>query len=133
MGARVKKWHIPCSDTVHLIEFTHDPITERRSIKVDDNYIKQDIYRNVKDEPFTVNNLKCCISIKPKNRLEHEYTLSLNGKPWEIYVANWKSMTRRWQISLDGRPIRLVFGKIILTTYHVTRASITCMSSERVR
>lgn len=116
MGVRLNEWFIPCSDAVHVVEFSHDPITERRTIKVDGDVIKN-YHHNSKEENFDFHNMRFRISIKTKGRLDIEYAVTLNGKPLDSYVSMWKSTTNAWHTILDGRPTRIVLSEYYIWIY----------------
>lgn len=78
---------------------------------MDEEIIERSIFHSKKDEIFTISKLKCCISIRPKNRLEMDYTLTVNDKSLDAYIANWKSITDVWKTHIDGIPTRIVLGE----------------------
>eukprot|EP00112_Aurelia_sp_Birch-Aquarium-sp1_P003713 Seg1417.4 transcript_id=Seg1417.4/GoldUCD/mRNA.D3Y31 product="Fas apoptotic inhibitory molecule 1" protein_id=Seg1417.4/GoldUCD/D3Y31 len=95
-------WEVPYSDAVHTIKFEYEPLREKRVISVDGVEVRKRIFKMAQKDDFKIGNIKACISVKPSGRLGYEYNLSLNGKPWEKFIGEWKAVSRAWMTFLDG-------------------------------
>eukprot|EP00112_Aurelia_sp_Birch-Aquarium-sp1_P014455 Seg3122.1 transcript_id=Seg3122.1/GoldUCD/mRNA.D3Y31 product="Fas apoptotic inhibitory molecule 1" protein_id=Seg3122.1/GoldUCD/D3Y31 len=107
----VTVWEVPYSDAVHTIKFEYEPLAEKRVISVDGVEVQKRIFKMAQKDDFIIGKIKACISVKPSGRLGYEYNLSLNGKPWEKFVEEWKALSRTWMTFLDGDETRVVLGE----------------------
>ncbi|KAM4601764.1 fas apoptotic inhibitory molecule 1-like [Polymixia lowei] len=114
-GDVVGAWDVELSDGVYRIEFAHGTTTGKRVVYVNgQEVIRKDwMFKLVGKEAFTVGGLetKATINIEAITGFAYEYTLEIEGKSLEKFVANRAKVTKTWLLKVDGEDCRIVLEK----------------------
>ncbi|XP_026860527.2 fas apoptotic inhibitory molecule b [Electrophorus electricus] len=111
----VAMWDVSLSDGIFRIEFEHGTATGRRVIYINGKEVfRRDwMFRLVGKETFPVGSAgtKATINIEAITGFAYEYTLKIDGKSFQTFMANRSKTSKTWLLKLDGADCRIVLEK----------------------
>ncbi|XP_076872148.1 fas apoptotic inhibitory molecule b [Brachyhypopomus gauderio] len=111
----VAVWEVSLSDGIFRIEFEHGTTSGRRVIYINGKEIfRRDwMFKLVGKETFPVGHAgtKATINIEALSGFAYEYTLEINGRSFQSFMANRSRTSRTWLLKLDGADCRIVLEK----------------------
>ncbi|CAI4228825.1 unnamed protein product [Auanema sp. JU1783] len=109
----VARWSVPLQDKIHRIEFEHGTTTGKRIIRVDGKEVLRHdwMFKLVGKEAFTIGSMKCVIGVEALGTFAYEYSLEVNGKPFEKFREEQSKKLQSWETHINGDDTRIVLDK----------------------
>uniref|UniRef100_A0A5S6QPJ3 Fas apoptotic inhibitory molecule 1 n=1 Tax=Trichuris muris TaxID=70415 RepID=A0A5S6QPJ3_TRIMR len=109
----VAAWNLPLSDGVHRIELEHGTTTGKRVIRVDGQEVlrKDWLFKLVGREDFFVKKLRCTISIEASSVFSYQYSLMVDGKPFQEFADLMMKTLKTWETTIDSTPYYICLEK----------------------
>ncbi|VDN55136.1 unnamed protein product [Dracunculus medinensis] len=106
-------WTVPLYDKMHKIEFEHGTTTGKRIIRVDGREVlrKDWMFKLVGRETFSIEKIKCAITVEAIGTFDYEYSLEVNGKSYEKFREEQKRSLKIWLAIIDGEETRICLEK----------------------
>ncbi|KHJ48982.1 Fas apoptotic inhibitory molecule [Trichuris suis] len=100
----VATWNLPLNDGVHRIELEHGTTTGKRIIRVDGQEVlrKDWLFKLVGREDFFVKKFRCTAVIEASSVFSYQYSLIVDGKPFQAFADSMMKTLKAWEANLDG-------------------------------
>ncbi|KFD61960.1 hypothetical protein M514_05661, partial [Trichuris suis] len=122
----VATWNLPLNDGVHRIELEHGTTTGKRIIRVDgqvsndslplrsvvrpllirillQEVLRKDwLFKLVGREDFFVKKFRCTAVIEASSVFSYQYSLIVDGKPFQAFADSMMKTLKAWEANLDG-------------------------------
>ncbi|CDW56420.1 Fas apoptotic inhibitory molecule 1 [Trichuris trichiura] len=108
----VATWNLPLNDGVHRIELEHGTTTGKRIIRVDGQEVlrKDWLFKLVGREDFFVKKFRCAVVIEASSVFSYQYSLIVDGKPFQTFADSMMKTLKAWETTLDGAPYYVCLG-----------------------
>ncbi|KRX42077.1 Fas apoptotic inhibitory molecule 1 [Trichinella murrelli] len=115
----VATWELLLNDGLHKIEFEHGTSSGRRVIRVDGKEVfRRDwVFKLVGCETFVLHGVSCKIIIEASGIFAYQYTLEVNGKPFEKFSEQMRRALKIWEVKLNGFIYKICLEKEKLDVY----------------
>ncbi|OUC39445.1 Fas apoptotic inhibitory molecule [Trichinella nativa] len=108
----VATWELLLNDGLHKIEFEHGTSSGRREV-----FRRDWVFKLVGCETFVLHGVSCKIIIEASGIFAYQYTLEVNGKPFEKFSEQMRRALKIWEVKLNGFIYKICLEKEKLDVY----------------